>query len=95
MSGLDGVVSLVRAVRLGALALTLVLAVGSSWAAMQPGRGYAAAPARSAVINGAPAAMDTWTYFVIVGGATPLRATQPRKMDPVCFGWVTPDEVSC
>lgn len=80
MSGLDQVASVVRAVRLGALALILIVAVGGSWAAMQPGRGHAAAPARSAGINHGPAQVQTMPYFVIV-------AANGKPVNPAC---VTP-----
>jgi hypothetical protein len=95
MSGLDKVANLVRAVRLGSLALILMVAVGGSWAAMQPGRGYAAAPARSAGIHRARAHVHPSPYFVIVEDGNLAGATHPQTGNAPCFRWVTPDEVNC
>jgi hypothetical protein len=65
MSGLDRVANAVRAARLGALVLILTGAIGGSWAAVQPGRGLAVAPARSARLSPALDQAGRTPYVII------------------------------
>jgi hypothetical protein len=88
MGGLEQVANLYRAVRLGSLALGLIVAVGGSWAAMQPGVGRAPEPARSAGINQESAQGHTVPLISIVVAGKPVCVT-PGVVDPTIQRWTT------
>src|SRR5216684_4131965 len=72
MGGLEQVANLFRAVRLGLLALGLIVAVGGSWAAMQPGVERGPAPATLAGITQESAQPHTLPLISIVVAAKPV-----------------------
>jgi hypothetical protein len=82
MGGLEQVANVVRAVRLGALALILTVAVGGSWAVMQPERGHAAVYARPAGIMHAAAQARTTRYVVIWNASAACGGNVVAKSKP-------------
>lgn len=94
MSGLDQLANMVRSVRLGALAVVLIVAVGGSWAAVQPGRVHPTAVAKPARIATEPAQVNTWPYAVSFGDGNLARAGS-HTLGPGCTGSAARDEVNC
>jgi hypothetical protein len=88
MGGLEQVANLVRAVRLGWLALGLIVAVGGSWTAMQPGAGRGSGPARSAEISQESVQAHTLPLISIVVAANPVCVTL-GVVDRSIRGWKT------
>ncbi len=88
MGGLDWVANLVRAMRLGALALVLIASVGGSWVALQPGSGRSPGPSRPAGINHESARAQTVTSIrIFIANGTPVN---PVCLTPTAVtGWNT------
>ena len=83
MGGLDQAANVVRAVRLGALALILTFAIGGSWVTLQHGVGHGVAQAQSAGTNHQSAQVRTMPYLVIVGANNKVG-------NPICYFPATP-----